>query len=592
VLVTRAPDAPGLMLVEVVDGELNDLGSGRLTPRTFRFGRRTGQRVGDEAGPFDLAPLVTFARTLEARFGAPQNIEWAWDGRQLWLLSCREMGIEASPMATPIQREWEHALLLADDGELGTREMLVRNAACERLPRPTPATQSLIEALHARGGSFDRACHALGLGYAAEDDAPPLYPTVFGRLSFNVAEARRRVPRLTRRDRRRILRQVDALLHRMRTVVLPSSDARLQAMRALDFDALGTDMLVCQIRVIVEGIVTEMQAHADTVTIAAEVIAGEARRALPSASRREGGRSSGGETPGMSEDALRTVLANRTLRDFGLAAPWFGDEAAPLRPRSSPAVSRQARRPDNAVGARPLARRAARLVTAARSIQRLRIEMRHAALRELAGLRRALLALDRRFDLRNGIFLLSLDEIAALSNADRERVRRLAAVREAERAMTASAGAFPDVLSLAALELASWPEERRANSARPQCCGRRVAGTRRAGGRACVVDEAAAQAGQPLSRLMPGDVLVAPFVHEAWHDDIRQACGVVLGRGGWLCHAAVMARQRNIAMTVDVAGWADIPDGAYVVLELDGSIRCDEKHTPAIATEHALAGDG
>jgi pyruvate,water dikinase len=222
------------------------------------------------------------------------------------------------------------------------------------------------------------------------------------------------------------------------------------------------------------------------------------------------------------------------------------------------------------------------MIAAARSAQKLNEDVRRAAMRELHLLRKALLALDRRFDLKNGIFLLSLDEMVALSNADCERVRELVASREAERASIALTGTLPARLSLAAVETASWLAEDRIKTQRrhPQrrCFGVRVSGARCAGGAACVVDEAAALAGKPLSRLMPGDVLVAPFIHEAWLGEVVRASGVILSGGGWLCNTAIIAREWNIAMTVDVAGWRDIPDGQHVTLELDGSIRIDEPH--------------
>ena len=205
-------------------------------------------------------------------------------------------------------------------------------------------------------------------------------------------------------------------------------------------------------------------------------------------------------------------------------------------------------------------------------------------MREVDLLRKALLAVDRRFDLENGVFLLSLEEIMGLSNADRERVSGRVTVRRTHRASIALAGTLPERLSLSVLESALWLEgnltETGGGRTERPCFGVRVSGGRRVGGRTCVVDEASALAGEPLSRLMPGDVLVAPFIHEAWLSDIVRASGVILSEGGWLCEAAIVARQRNIAMMVDVTRWGDIPDGGYVTLELDGSIRIDAPPAP------------
>jgi phosphohistidine swiveling domain-containing protein len=104
------------------------------------------------------------------------------------------------------------------------------------------------------------------------------------------------------------------------------------------------------------------------------------------------------------------------------------------------------------------------------------------------------------------------------------------------------------------------------------------------------VDEAAARAGRALAQLMPGDVLVAPFVHPAWFEDVRRASGVITRGGGWLSKIAIHARERNIAMIVGVRRWAEIPDGAHVTLELDGSIKVDAAPVaPRVAEVRALA---
>ena len=598
VLVTQAPDAPGLMLLEMTDEGPFDVVSGRVTPKSYRFGRRTGQPVETADCPFDPSPLIAFGRGLEERFGGPQYIEWAWDGRKLWLVQCRDVGAELTSSAPSIVREWDRALMLADDGSAGTGETLARNARCKALPQPTPATLSLIERLHAHGSSVDLACRELGLRYNVTEEAPALFPTVFGQLYCNVAEARRRQPKLTRRDRWRIRRRGPALARRVRDDVLPRLKLRLRSAAMSDFDALPTSEHVRVIGEIVERLVVRTHVEADVVSIAAEVIVSEARQALWS-----GGHDPAdwlapqGEPRHEGPVALSSILEHRNLLDYALAVPRVVEDISLLRARQVlPKGRAPVVKPDESGSDSALPRRIAKLVANARLLQRLRNDVRLAVKGELALLRKALLALDRRFGLRNGIFLLSLDEIMALSEADRERLRRLVSIREAERATIASAALLPDALSVASLEMASWsgrdPADYMGGRSGSWCFGTRVAGLRRAGGRACVVDEAAAAAGAPLSELMPGDVLVAPFVHEAWLGEVLKASGVILGGGGWLSHTATIARERNIALIVGVSRLADIPDGSHVTLELDGSIRVEGPTARSIAAQPALAQAG
>jgi phosphohistidine swiveling domain-containing protein len=439
--------------------------------------------------------------------------------------------------------------------------------------------------LHASGGGVDLACRALGLRYEVQEDAPPLFPSLFGRLYYNVAEAHRRLPRLTWFDRRRIRGRAAALEQRMRREVLPRLLARHISTATSTFDGLSTGRLVREIRTIFDHFVTEIAAEIETATMVAEVLVDDARRALM-ASGHDPVEWLGqiGEAHDDRAETLRSAFARRALLDYALATPRSSDGARPFADvpyafRRDSARRSAANREDGV-----LSRRNARKVAAARSARRLSEDVRRAAMREVDLLRKALLAVDRRFDLGNGIFLLSLEEIMALSNADRERASRLVTVRQSQRASIALAATLPERLSLSVLEAALWLEgslnETGGGRTEKPCFGVRVSGARRVGGRTCVVDEAAASAGEPLTRLMPGDVLVAPFIHEAWLDDIVRASGVILSGGGWLCEAAILARERNIAMTVDVARWGDIPDGGYVTLELDGSIRIDAPPAP------------
>ncbi|MGE4186112.1 MAG: PEP-utilizing enzyme [Hyphomicrobiaceae bacterium] len=609
VLFTRAPDAPGLMLVEMVEGSADELVSGGATPLSFRFGRRSGRRIGGATSSVDLEPLVAFGRQLEQRFGAPQEIEWIWDGQKLWLVRCRDIAADASSSPTAILNEWDRALKLTDDGVSGTRETLVRNAMCEALPRPTPATQSLIEAIHASGGSVDRARRALGLSYNVEKEAAPIFPVLFGRLYHNVAEARRREPKLSGRDKRRIRGQAGALQKRMRGEVLPQLEARLADTAAADFDGLPIAHLVSTVRGIVERFVTQTQVESEIVNFVTKVVVRAAQDALRSGGHdparwlapggqtmEEAALASAARLPRIEAlDVLRTALGHRATLDYALAAPRFAEDAGALEARLASYQRSERTRSSLMVDGKQLVGNLARITELARTMQTLKADVKHMALRELAVLRRALLALDRRFDLGNRIFLMSLPEITALAPGDRDRVQKLVAVREAERAMVASACSLPSALSLAAVETASWQShesaERRRNGLASKLVGTRVAGSRRAGGRACVVGDAAAEAGQALVQLMPGDVLVAPFIHPAWLGDIIRASGVITARGGWLSRIATIARERNIAMTVGVGDWADIPNGAHVTLDLDGSIRMDAPHyLPALADLRMLVG--
>jgi rifampicin phosphotransferase len=83
-------------------------------------------------------------------------------------------------------------------------------------------------------------------------------------------------------------------------------------------------------------------------------------------------------------------------------------------------------------------------------------------------------------------------------------------------------------------------------------------------GRACV----AADPGDALARLEPGDVLVAFGTTPAYNLALSIVGAVVVEEGGLLSHAAVIARELGLTAVIGAAGAMDqIPDGAMVEVD-------------------------
>ena len=80
-------------------------------------------------------------------------------------------------------------------------------------------------------------------------------------------------------------------------------------------------------------------------------------------------------------------------------------------------------------------------------------------------------------------------------------------------------------------------------------------------GRACVVTSS----DEALSKLQPGDVLIAPYTVPTFNSVLAMAGAVVVDTGGLLCHAAVIAREYGIAGVVGTGSATSIiPDGAPI----------------------------
>jgi pyruvate,water dikinase len=83
-------------------------------------------------------------------------------------------------------------------------------------------------------------------------------------------------------------------------------------------------------------------------------------------------------------------------------------------------------------------------------------------------------------------------------------------------------------------------------------------------GRACV----AADAADALARLCPGDILVTRSTTPAFNAALSIAGGLVVEEGGYISHAAVMARELGLPAVIGAAGAvAAIPDGAIVEVD-------------------------
>lgn len=79
----------GAARVETVAGLGESLVSGRETPDAAVI-----PRVGPRAGADPIASrALDLALEIEAREGAPQDVEWAWDGEQVWIVQARPITV-------------------------------------------------------------------------------------------------------------------------------------------------------------------------------------------------------------------------------------------------------------------------------------------------------------------------------------------------------------------------------------------------------------------------------------------------------------------------------------------------------------------
>ena len=178
-----------------------------------------------------------------------------------------------------------------------------------------------------------------------------------------------------------------------------------------------------------------------------------------------------------------------------------------------------------------------------RTFVALRETGKHHLLRGYALIRRALVELDRRFNLNGGIFFLTLDELPRLAQGD--ELSAVVAQRRKRRALALSleapAAIFSDDLEVIGMPLPP-PTGADVLTGVPLSAGV-------AEGPALVLTDAAAEVSASDNY-----ILVCPSTNPSWVPLFARARGLVMETGGVLSHGAIVAREFGLPA---VAGLPD-----------------------------------
>jgi pyruvate,water dikinase len=216
VLFTRDPlDPQGQrMLVEASWGLGESVVSGRVMPDRFHLDRVTGQvqerHVASKAEQMtaagvqpvppelrdqpclnetQLAELADLGRRVEAYYGEPRDVEWAWQAGRFWLLQARP--ITTTSAAEREQVRQEEIAALASKAEAGGTVWSRFNLS-EVLPEPTPMTWAIVRCFMSGRGGFGLMYRDLGFHPDHSLDEEGVYDLVAGRPYCNLS----REPRL------------------------------------------------------------------------------------------------------------------------------------------------------------------------------------------------------------------------------------------------------------------------------------------------------------------------------------------------------------------------------------------------------------
>ncbi|MEH6647035.1 PEP/pyruvate-binding domain-containing protein [Sulfitobacter sp.] len=581
VLFTQDPTAPGLMVVELVLGCGDDLVSGRVTPQTLQFGRHTGTAFSDDTPPIDLAPLLALGQRIEAIFGCPQDIEWAYADGAFQIVQSRDITTlkSGNPAEMAWVEEWERVLQTYKDTNPDA-VIIEQDEMSEVLPLPTPLSFSLMGRLWAPGGSVDIACRQLGVSYNLPEGRPGHLVNLFGRTFVDSALKQKMALRLGKAKARQLRKNAVSVITEFREQTIPALERELAVWRVMDFSAMPPEIIISCIEKLEEKFVREIYVEAEKINILAgftmneaEVFAkgnADAYSHLMHPVLHHTPASLIEACAGLEGDArkstLLTLMGHRAIFDYELSTPRYceaPDLLWPLLEGAGP-VSEKVVHTSSAEPQNP--------VDLAIAFQDLKEQAKHEALKLVAEMRRAILALGEKTGLYDLVFHLDLSELLSASETDLEALKSIAQGKKERADHLSKRPLKPVSLTLRDCERLSASVSVRGSMTGSALGGVCVSGSQNVSGRVFVVQDDNPMSQIAFSGFEDGDIIVCRMVSPVWLPFVQRSGGVLSEVGGSLSHMAIVAREKDILMHVKCTGLDGLQIGMTVAAGTDGSI--------------------
>jgi phosphohistidine swiveling domain-containing protein len=441
------------------------------------------------------------------------------------------------------------------------------------------------------------ACRSLGFGHNFEEGASNYFATVFGRLYVDKRQEHARASQVSPWAIRRLRKDATWIERNFRENVLPNFLSAMLVLEAVDFDRVSSADLIDVMNRIWLNFTGSTHATIDVINVAAQFFMQDARRILSAAGLdsfrylapagetafelavREAASASAEE----KDAIIRKKLGHRAAFDYELAEPRYAEAPTIIEALcSQPAKGWSSPNRDNellAKGGQELLRR----VNMARDFETLKEDAKHHSLRELAMLRRALEAIDRRFDLAGMVYYLTVEELRRLNIASLDELRKIAGLRKSRADIFAKIAPLGSKLTVHDIEIAAAGIKEPLAAKRGSIAGTRVSGSDVVEGRACVVPASDAESGATIEGFRDGDIVVSRMAPPSWMPYFRRAGGFVCEVGGWLSHSAILARECDMPLIVGASGTEQIEDGMRLRLHPTGAVEIVEEGAVAAA---------
>lgn len=622
VMFTEHPGTTGAMMVEMVTGLGEDLVSGNVTPDTFTFGKLSGEMLMEEssvsvAAPIELAPLLALGRELEAMFGQPQDIEWAYARGRFYLLQARDItrsisegstlkNLAESERAKLVQNLLGQRKRVRKSDQLDPAEAVyVQSELSELLPRPTPLSADFMEHLWAAGGSTDLACQELGIPYNVHFRSMPYINTIFGWTYVNKNEEKRRLGKGPGAMASfHLARNAEATQAHFHDEFLPRFQAEMIERNAIAMERLTLEAATDLLGAWVTRFVEETYCEAERINISADFHMKSALDKLKAAKLEPAKYLNDHQETVVSRamsllnrntitaEAIEKFLltfGHRAPLDYELSEPRFSEDMNLVQQYIERSTQGMGDHSHDSAPALPDKKVLQISVQRARDFMRLKEEAKHYCLIELAQIRRLLLAIDERCELDGRVFQLTIDEVGQLAHASAQPQLRKRADERYEASMTWKSLQLPAALSVRDLERIDMLTGTRPDIVeKGEVFGTRVAGESEVVGTVRVITDV-----NEIHTFKEGEILVARMTDPTWYPLFAQARGIITEVGGWLSHAAIVAREYDLPAIVGANGVCNqLATGDVVRMTLGGSIekvsdrRADDSPLREAANEH------
>ncbi len=584
VMFTEHPANTGAILVEVVSGLGEGLVSGTVTPDSYTYGKITGTSHDTSDCPIDLQPLLKMGRELEHKYAHPQDIEWAYAEGQFYLLQTRDItrSISDKNSATGFS-EAERLRLLEMVTHVDSDDpVFEQNELSELLPAPTPMSASFMQRLWSSGGSTDLACQQLGIPYDVNISSDDFVTTVFGRTYINKSEEKLRLGKGPGAVAAfNLARNADEIESHFREEFLPSLLKSTAMNHSRDYSKLSLSEMVKTLDYQIKRFVGETYFEAEIINIAADYywktasaklsMVGEdpakylnfvpqtqVSKAMDLISRNEVKKS--------DIEQFLDCFGHRSTFDYELSMPRYEEDPALLLKL----IKGTGPRPDHEKQPPLPEKKLLRIsVDRVHRFQALKEDAKHFCMLELFEIRKLLTELDKRCGFEEDIFQLSIEEALRLDSEEGLDVARRMIVRrryQAEIWKSLSPPARLTIEDLESMDVQTGKVMRQIH--KDALAGKRVAGDGAVRGVARVIHSI-----DEIGDFEEGEILVARMTDPQWYPLFPKARGIITEVGGWLSHAAIVAREYNLPAVVGVTdACARLNTGDVVELHRDGTL--------------------